>query len=168
MNLLVEELKAINESELIGLTELLKDVVEEGASIGFLHPISAPEAELYWKSVLSSDVLLWVARTNGRIVGTVQLHLDTKPNATHRAEIAKLMVHPELRGKGIGKQLMLSAEATAQRINRELIVLDTRLGDVSNLLYKKLGYTEAGQIPHFAKSSNGQLDGTVIYYKMIK
>ncbi|MCD1189597.1 GNAT family N-acetyltransferase, partial [Vibrio cholerae] len=49
----------------------------------------------------------------------------------------------------------------------QLLVLDTRLGDVASLLYRSIGYTEAGQIPQFARSSNGKLEATVYFYKQL-
>jgi len=63
---------------------------------------------------------------------------------------------------------MIAAERAALHEGRNLLVLDTREGDSSNLLYKKMDYTEAGRIPNFARSSNGSLDGTIIYYKMMR
>lgn len=164
---IIEERTALTDAELSELAQLLVHVVGDGASIGFLAPLPEEEAALYWKHLGGPDVHLWVAKVDGRIAGTVQLHLAMKANATHRAEIAKLMVHSDFRGKGIARQLMLTAEAAAQRLGRQLLVLDTRLGDVSNRLYQSMGYVEAGRIPDFAKSSNGQLDATVIYYKKL-
>ena len=46
-------------------------------------------------------------------------------------------------------------------------MLDTREGDPSNTLYKSLDYQEAGKIPEYAISPNGNLDATVIYYKFL-
>jgi ribosomal protein S18 acetylase RimI-like enzyme len=63
---------------------------------------------------------------------------------------------------------MLAAEAEAGRRGRTLLVLDTRAGDVSNRLYRSLGYVEAGRIPRFARSAGGRLDDTVIYYKELR
>ena len=106
-----------------------------------------------------------MARINGQLVGSVQVHLAAKANAVHRAEVAKLMVHPDYRRRGIGERLMGAAEEACKNEGRSLIVLDTREGDPSNILYQKLGYIAAGRIPGYALSSNGSLDGTVIYYK---
>lgn len=147
------------------LSRLLSDVVEDGASIGFLPPVTPEEAAAYWTSVPGPDVLLWTAMENGQIAGTVQLHLVTKANGLHRAEIAKLMVHPEHRRKGIARLLLDTAEHAAAAAQRTLLVLDTREGDPSNLLYQSRGYIEAGRIPNFCRSTNGQLDATVLYYK---
>lgn len=148
-----------------GLTKLLVKVVDGGASIGFLSPFKDLDAKRYWEEVISDDVILYVATINGVVVGTVQLHLCSKPNGQHRAEIAKLMAHPDHRRLGIGRSLMEVAEEKAKQEMRSLIVLDTREGDPSNLLYSSLGFVKAGRIPNFAISSSGSLDATILYYK---
>ena len=160
----IEELTLIEE-HLDELSELLVKVVDEGASIGFLPPMRKQDAENYWKTVLSPDVILFVAKLNNHIVGSIQLHLSTKQNGSHRAEIAKLMTHPEYRRNGIGRLLMHRAEETAKQMERTLIVLDTREGDPSNKLYSSLGYIQAGRIPNYAKSADGELAATILYYK---
>jgi ribosomal protein S18 acetylase RimI-like enzyme len=149
------------------LSELLIEVVLEGASIGFLPPLPYKEAESYWRGVAESGNILWIAVCGDELMGTVQLDLCSKPNGLHRAEIAKLMVHPSYRQRGIARTLMLHAENRAKLENRTLLVLDTREGDSSNRLYLSLGYQEAGRIPQYAMSANGQLDATVLYYKMV-
>lgn len=165
--LIFEEITELDTEDASGLTRLLVDVVGDGASIGFLPPLDQHVARVYWSTVLGDDVRVWVVRQNGEVVGTVQLHLATKQNGLHRAEIAKLMVHPSQQRKGIGRSLMLLAEGKAREEKRTLLVLDTREGDPSNLLYRSLGYIEAGRIPQFAESADGKLDATVIYYKLL-
>ena len=110
-------------------------------------------------------MILFVAKINNRIVGTVQLHLSSKQNGRHRAEIAKLMSHNHYRRKGIGRLLMEAAEEQAKQEERTLLVLDTREGDPSNFLYSSMGYIEAGKIPNYAKSASGELHASVFYYK---
>ncbi|MFK7692074.1 GNAT family N-acetyltransferase [Paenibacillus sp. HJGM_3] len=147
------------------LANLLVQVVEDGASIGFLPPLGESMAVRYWQQVLATDVILWVARIDDRIVGSVQLHLCGKANGLHRAEIAKLMTSPDYRRRGIGRQLMQEAEDRARQEGRSLLVLDTREGDPSNRLYSSMGYIEAGRIPGYARSASGELDATILYYK---
>jgi ribosomal protein S18 acetylase RimI-like enzyme len=163
-NLEIEELKSIEEhvNELSGL---LIQVVEDGASIGFLPPMDSGDSVEYWKTVLVPGVILLVAKINKQIVGSVQLHLSTKQNGGFRAEIAKLMTHPSYRRQGIGRLLMQKAEERAIQEGRSLLVLDTREGDPSNHLYTSIGYIQAGRIPNYAKSANGELHATIIYYK---
>nr|WP_251032351.1 GNAT family N-acetyltransferase [Mesobacillus foraminis] len=149
------------------LSELLIQVVGNGASIGFLPPLKYLEAAEYWEDVISPEVVLLVAKINNISVGSVQLHLCQKQNGSHRAEIAKLMTHPQHRRNGIGRLLMEQAEERAKQEGRSLLVLDTREGDPSNHLYASMGYVQAGRIPHYARSANGELDATIFYYKSI-
>lgn len=162
----IEQVCSIEE-KLDGLSELLKLVVEEGASVGFLPPISQADAADYWQTVLTPEVVLLVANINNQIAGTVQLQLSGKQNGSHRAEIAKLMTLPNFRRNGIGRLLMKHAEEIAKQKNRTLIVLDTREGDPSNKLYTSLGYIQAGLIPNYAKSADGELAATIFYYKKL-
>jgi ribosomal protein S18 acetylase RimI-like enzyme len=163
----IEQLNSM-ENYIEGLSELLRLVVDDGASIGFLPPLTVPQAKKYWESVLSPDVILLIAQIDNVVVGSIQLHLCTKENGLHRAEIAKLMTHPNYRRNGIGRLLMQCAEEIAKQENRSTIVLDTREGDPSNLLYHSLGYTLTGRIPNYAKSANGELLATNYYYKLLK
>jgi ribosomal protein S18 acetylase RimI-like enzyme len=159
-------------AELPALVEILRDTVAGGASVGFLPPLSADEALAYWHTVIAalrdgSRRLLVVRDEGGRVVGTVQLDLATRPNGLHRAEVAKLMVHRAARRRGLGRALMLAAEAEARRLRRTTLVLDTRQGDPSELLYRSLGWTCAGTIPRYARSAGGALDTTAIYYRLL-
>ena len=153
------------------LNTLLIDTVASGASIGFLPPLSEEESSSYWISVLDKvaqqTVVLMVARHAGKVVGSVQLELATKPNALHRAEVQKLFVLQSQRGQGIGKLLMGAIEGVAQEHKRTLLVLDTRQGDVAEQLYRKIGYIEAGVIPSYARNATGSLDGTIFFYKLL-
>ena len=153
------------------LCELLRDSVASGASVGFLHPMPAGEAELFW-SEMAADVqkgtrIICVAETDGHIAGCVHLALVTKPNGRHRAEVQKLLVHTRHRRQGIGRALMNKVEAIARAHGRTLLVLDTIRGDSAEKLYRSLGWTEAGGIPGFAMSSKGGLEETVIFFKEI-
>ncbi|QAA35294.1 GNAT family N-acetyltransferase [Clostridium manihotivorum] len=162
------EIHKMNDVYLEGLSSLLIDVVDNGASVGFLSPLILEDAKSYWKEVLQNKgVILWVAVIAGHIVGAIQLYLCQKQNGKHRGEIAKLIVHSKARRMGIGKDLIKLAEERARKEGLKLLTLDTRGGDVSNLLYKARGYIEAGRIPKYAQSSNGELHETVLYYKMI-
>lgn len=153
------------------LVALLQDAVDSGASVGFLPALSRKTALDYWLTVFA-DVeagrrLLLGALDGMQLVGSVQLALATKPNALHRAEVQRLLVHRSVRRHGIGERLMRELERLARERSRTLLVLDTRQGDPSELLYQKLGYTRAGVIPGYALSANGELDATAFYYRRL-
>ena len=166
----IERLTVAQTQECIAeLSALLEDAVASGASLGFLPPLAPGESVQYWHDViaaLSSPFrILLVARDEGYIVGAVQLDYAARPNASHRAEVLKLMVDRAARGRGIGAALMEAAEQDAKRDSRTLLVLDTRSGDPSERLYRRLGYEAAGTIPAYARSASGALHTTVIMYK---
>jgi ribosomal protein S18 acetylase RimI-like enzyme len=161
------------------LSALLRDAVDSGASVGFLPPLAEAEADAYWRGVVAAvregSCLLLVARDaeggadapGGEIVGTAQLLLATRPNARHRAEVAKVIVHTKARRHGIGRALMLAVEEHARRLRRTTLVLDTRQGDPSERLYTSVGYRFAGAIPAYAESAAGALDPSAFYYRLL-
>jgi ribosomal protein S18 acetylase RimI-like enzyme len=151
------------------LVDLLSDAVDSGASVGFLPPLSREGAHDYWLDTIAEVEagrrLLLTALHDHRLVGSVQLELASKANASHRAEVQRLLVHRGWRRRGIGERLMQRLEEVALERERTLLVLDTRQGDASEQLYQKLGYVQAGTIPGYARSADGRLDATVFYYR---
>jgi acetyltransferase len=152
--------------QLIGL---LQDAVDSGASVGFLAPLSDAQAQQYWTKVFAQvgerTRIVLAAVHNGAIVGSVQLDLASMPNASHRAEVQKLLVLRLWRRQGTGQELMTAIEQAARREGRQLLVLDTRLGDAAERLYARIGCRRVGVIPKFALNSAGSLDATVIFYR---
>lgn len=154
------------------LTTLLEDSVNGGASVGFLPPLDDGEARRYWEGVSAvvenGSRRLWIAREpGGAVTGTVQLDLEARPNGSHRAEVMKLMVHSAKRRRGTGRALMRAAEEEARRLGRTTLVLDTRQGDPSESLYRSMGWERAGVIPRYARSADGTLHPTALYYKLL-
>ncbi|MFP3359801.1 GNAT family N-acetyltransferase, partial [Planococcus sp. SIMBA_143] len=98
----------------------------------------------YWDGVLSEYVQLYAAILDDKIAGTVQLHLSDKENGQHRAEIAKLMTHPDARRKGVAKSLLQHAEQAAIQADRWLLLLDTEKDGPANFLYLAEGYKSIG------------------------
>jgi ribosomal protein S18 acetylase RimI-like enzyme len=160
------------QAELSALSALLEDAVASGASIGFLPPLAPSEARDYWVGVAAavgdgSVILLGARDPAGAIVGSAQVVLERRPNGRHRAEVAKVMVHTRVRRQGIGRALMLAAEAEARRRGRTTLFLDTRRGDPAERLYRSVGWRYVGSIPRYARSASGALDGNAIYYKLL-
>ncbi|WP_230411131.1 GNAT family N-acetyltransferase [Collimonas humicola] len=168
----VEDVRADQFDGVVGpLTDILIACVAHGASIGFVDTPAAEDAFSFWYGVSGSLVSggrrLLVARVAGEVVGTVQVVLATPANGHHRAEIAKLLVHPEARRKGVARSLMQQAEAIARADGRSLLILDTRTGDAAESLYSAMGYELAGVIPDYARSTAGKLTDTSFMYKQI-
>ena len=80
MNMNIQRLNSDTITNLIpGLARLLQDAVGDGASIGFLPPLSSEEAVHYWQDVAASlqgsHRILLVALVDAEVVGTVQLDM---------------------------------------------------------------------------------------------
>ena len=154
------------------LGAILQDVVNSGASVGFLPPLGTLEAEIYWGEVIDavargSRVLLVARDADGAVVGTAQLDLCMRANGRHRGEVMKVMVVRARQQRGIGRALMLAVEDEARKAGVSTLVLDTRAGDPSEALYTAVGYQRAGVIPRYARSANGALDASAFYYRLL-
>jgi ribosomal protein S18 acetylase RimI-like enzyme len=151
------------------LCDVLVDCVEGGASVGFMSPYAREDALNYWKSVLpaveNGGTILFVARAEGRIVGTVQVGLAQFPNQPHRGDLKKLLVHSAARGRGLATALMNAAEREAFSRGKTLLVLDTATGSPAESLYRRLGWTSAGIIPDYALWPDGRYCATTYFYK---
>lgn len=161
------------ESNLAQLGALMHACVHGGASIGYVLPYSTNDGEAFWRKkvlpgLLAGGLVLLVARQGERIVGSVQLDYDMPPNQPHRAEVRKLIVHPDHRRQGVAQALMARLEQRAVELGRSLLVLDTRTGDKAEPLYTALGYTTVGIIPGYCRDPfDGRLDSTTIMYKAV-
>ncbi|MGH6854055.1 MAG: GNAT family N-acetyltransferase [Aestuariivirga sp.] len=155
------------------LGALLHACVHDGAGVSFVLPFMEDESEAFWNNkvltaVRGGGLALLVARQSGRITGSVQLDHDTPPNQPHRAEVRKLLVHPDFRRRGLAKALMAELERLALQLGRSLITLDTRTGDMAEPLYTSLGYKTVGMIPGYARNTiEDRLDSTTIMYKLL-
>ena len=89
------------------------------------------------------------------------------PNQPHRAEIAKMMTHPQARQRGIATRLIQAAEAEAAARGKTLLVLDTAADEGAGPFYEKLGYSLSGEIPDFALKPHGGLTGTLFFWKKL-
>lgn len=162
------------ERDVDGLGMLLLACVHAGAGVSFVLPFTASEAERFWKMKVLPQLRdgtghLLVTRVAGRIAGCVQLDCDTPPNQPHRAEVRKLLVHPDFRRRGIARTLMLALEELARRKGRSLLTLDTRTGDNAEPLYLSLGYRTVGTIPGYALAPQAdRTEATTVMYKELR
>jgi acetyltransferase len=169
MDYAIETLDHATAADLAGLIAVLNDVVQGGASVGFMLPVDEDIHEAFWRGVLADVAggtrVLLVGRDAGRIVGTVQLELAQRPNGRHRCELQKLLVLRSHRRRGIATALLRAAEDAAHFNRRSLIVLDSGATGNALGLYDRGGYTRVGVIPRFALNPDGPFCDTVIFYK---
>ncbi|RYZ73533.1 MAG: GNAT family N-acetyltransferase [Lysobacteraceae bacterium] len=152
------------------LTEVLRDVIAGGASVGFLASDGTTELDDYWRGIFASlgpALALWIAEHQGQVVGTVQLAPCQRSNGRHRGDVQKLLVHRSAQGRGVATRLMDAVEAHARASGLGLLVLDTHSGSRAEGLYRNRGWLAAGSIPGFAAVPDGSLIATTYFYKQL-
>lgn len=154
------------------LLELTLDAIASGASINFLADTPAELIETWWSvragSVAAGLTSPFVARLDGRLVGSTLLVRSGNPNSPHRAEIAKVIVHRSARRRGIARKLMLAAEARAWADGRWMLVLDTVTGSAADAFYRSMGWHETGVVPDYALSPDGQPEAATFFWKHLR
>jgi ribosomal protein S18 acetylase RimI-like enzyme len=164
-------LQTITDRDIQGLSDVLIDCVEGGASVSFMLPMSRAKAEAYWQrmsaSVARGERLVLAAEdATGTIVGTVTVILDQPENQPHRGDIAKMLVHRRARRQGVGAALLVAAERSAFSAGKTLLVLDTASDDAERL-YTRQGWQRCGEIPNYALLPTGEPCATTFFFKSL-
>jgi GNAT superfamily N-acetyltransferase len=168
----IRSLKTIADREIEGLSDVLIDCVEGGASVSFMLPMTREKARSFWRSMGESldrgeRLVLAAEDSSGAIVGTVQVILAQPENQPHRGDIAKMLVHRRARRQGIGAALLAAAEKSAADAGKTLLVLDTASGDAERV-YERGGWQRCGTIPDYALWPEGGLCATTFFYKALR
>jgi GNAT superfamily N-acetyltransferase len=156
-----------------GLAELLKDSVDGGASVNFVAGLTLEDAATWWLDRMSqiaagTTTALVAVTPAGRIIGSTLLFRATQPNAPHRAEIGKVLVHRDARRQGIGRALMAAIETLAREEGRWLLILDTQSGTDAEAMYNALGWQPFGVVPNHSLTTDGVLSPTTFFWKDLR
>jgi GNAT superfamily N-acetyltransferase len=164
-------LQTFGEHEIEGLSDVLIDCVEGGASVSFMLPMTRAKADAFWRGASASvargeRVVLAAEDATGTIVGTVQVILQQPENQPHRGDLVKMLVHRRARRRGVGAALLAAAERSALGAGKTLLVLDTASDDAERL-YARQGWQRCGRIPDYALLPDGAPCATTIYFKFL-
>jgi ribosomal protein S18 acetylase RimI-like enzyme len=128
--------------EIEAVTQATSDLVD---SLNRLLPQLSSSSESLTmtdvESMVSSDaVTLYVARHDGRVVGTLTLAIFAIPTG-RRAWIEDVVVDEAARGLGVGEQLTMAAVDDARRRGVRSVDLTSRPArEAANAMYQKLGF----------------------------
>lgn len=138
---------------------IITAVVALGGAVGWLHVPDEDETAAWL-----DDQLAIANEGNGAlvVVENEALGIWTRyaaPVIRQNAEIRKVMVHPDARGRGLGQAVVehLTRHATDRGV--EVLVLDARGNNhAAHALYEKLGWERIGAIPDFIAVGNERWD----------
>lgn len=171
IDFVIEEIRESSDILITELVDLTFNIVQGGASIGFMDDLTVEQARIFWSKVLNKvkqqKTVLIVAKNSvtNQITGTVQLQIDLPSNQAHRADVAKMLVHSDFRRMGIAQKLLQQIEKIAIDLKKTLMVLDTVTDSPAYLMYQKYGWTIVGDIPNYALLPNGLPCSTTYFYK---
>ncbi len=171
--ILVRRLEAIGPREVEGLSDVLIDCVEGGASVSFMLPITRATAADFWLGVSAGlsrgeRIVLVAEDASGAILGTAQVILKQPENQPHRGDIAKMLVHRRARRMGVGAALLEAVERGAREAGKPLLVLDTGTGGDAERLYASQGWERCGVIPNYALWPDGRPCATTVFFKELR
>jgi GNAT superfamily N-acetyltransferase len=160
-----------SDANVADLARLLIDATAHGTGVGFLHPLAPDRAEAHWRKAFAAaeggERVILGLREHGRVIGTVTLVIGLPENQPHRAEVQKVLVAVEHRGRGLGAELMRAVESLAANLGKSLLVLDAVPTGSGARLYDRVGWTRAGEIPDFALLPDGTPTATRFYWKRV-
>ena len=171
-DVIIRELDAVEaEARLDELAAILADAVAHGASVNFLAGFTQGEAAAFWRGqvpgLADGSRHLLVADDGTRFIGTAVLSKAPQPNQQHRADIGKMLVLSQARGRGLGRRLLAAVEALAAVQGRTLLMLDTQTGSAGERLYQSAGWTRFGVVPDHALTPDGAPAETSFFYKQL-
>lgn len=148
-----------------GLADVLFECVDGGASVGYLAPFAREDAQNAMAGFFDGRRVVLGAFDDDELVGTAQLVPSPMPNQPHRADVAKVLVRPSARGRGVASQLMERLEQEARGRGFTVLVLDTVTDSDAYRLYTRLGWQRVGPVPNYALMPDGAPCETTFFYK---
>ena len=101
----------------------------------FIPPLVESAEQL--RKVLASDAVVLKAVLDGRLVGAVRAQFSE-----HTCLIGRLVVVPDLQGRGIGRRLLAALEDEVTGRADACVLFTGHLSEANLRLYRRAGYTE--------------------------
>jgi GNAT superfamily N-acetyltransferase len=163
MSLRIEELDAAGIDAHAGeLAQLLLDAHASDMALGLAAPLTHERAALAWRELRG---VVLAAFDDDVLVGAVCLTRASAENGQHRAEVQKLAVRADVRGGGIGTQLLDAAAERARAEGITLLWLTTHAGTRSDAFYERIGWTRVGVIPGYSRLPSGSPAANAFFYR---
>ncbi|KAH8658280.1 acyl-CoA N-acyltransferase [Xylariales sp. PMI_506] len=160
------------------LLQLCVNPEPANSSIGFRAPLSDEEADAYWDHVSHQlgqspkSLYLFVLTSfpdSEEVLATIQIVTVHKETHKHRAEVAKLLVHPLARRKGIATTIMdYIEEFCRDSLGKEMLTLDTASETPAKDFYFRMGWSHWGTCPEYAEYADGRRCNAMFFIKFIR
>lgn len=150
----------IAEEHIDGFRRCLDVVARERKYLGMVEAPPAERVREFVRSVLQNGDVQLVALHGGEVVGWCDIVARRAPGFEHCGELG-MGVHPEHRGRGLGKRL--AAEAIRRTWERGLEKVELQVyasNEAARALYERLGFVVEG-IRRKSRKIDGRYDDLV-------
>ncbi|MBQ2654462.1 MAG: GNAT family N-acetyltransferase [Methanobrevibacter sp.] len=154
-------IREFHENDLKEMIDIWNEIVEEGNAFPQENILNLESG----KDFFSSQTYTGVAILNERVVGLYILHPNNVGRCSHIAN-ASYAVSSEMRGKHIGKNLVLDSIEVAR--DKGFLILQynavVETNHAARHLYEKLGFKQLGVIPKGFRAKNNNFENICSYY----
>jgi RimJ/RimL family protein N-acetyltransferase len=147
--------RPITMDDIAGYHSCLAIVARERKYIGLVNEPPLENTINWVAECLQQDAPYFVAEAGGQIVGWCDIGRNTREGFAH-VGVLGTGVHPDWRGKGIGKALMSAALARARQVGLERIALDVFASNTRAIAF----YERSGFVHEGVKRRGRNIDGT--------
>ncbi len=169
--LAVELATELAEHDMAELCEATDAAIIEGGGFGWVEPQGRAALERHFRGVLLvPERELLVARLDGHVAGSVQLHRPPRHNEAQAfgATLTHAYIAPYARGHGLARLMIERVEERAAALGHRVLNLDVRETQATAiLLFETMGYTRWGTHPAYARV-RGQTVAGHYYYKVLE
>ncbi|MDX6204937.1 MAG: hypothetical protein QOE76_913 [Frankiales bacterium] len=154
-----------------GVHALVAAVVRAGGAVGWLDVPDEVDNRAWFDDLLAQArahrVRVCVVSLGDRVVGFGFWERFSYLVLSRNATVRKVMTHPEVRGRGVGRALMSSLIDDAQAAGVENLVLDVRGNNHGAMaLYEAMGFEVTGRRPSFIADGDDRYD-SVLYLRRL-
>lgn len=126
------------------------------------YNVTRSKAEAQFRKGLSDqDARILVSLKEQQIAGFIWYY--TQGTFYQGAYIRLIGIHPKHQSKGIGADLMNTAEVDIVNITPHIFLLTSDFNEDAQRFYHRLGYENIGEVPNFAKDGISEM----IFYKRL-
>lgn len=157
-------IKQLTKNDLDAALAVWNEIVAAGNAFPQEERMTSAEAAKFF----AAQSYVGVAEADGEIVGIYILHPNNVGRCGHIAN-ASYAVRGDMRGRGIGRKLVLDCLEQAKRLGFRILQFNAVVASnaAAMRLYDSLGFVRLGAISDGFRNSSGMYEDIFVYYKKL-
>lgn len=153
--------RGYSENDIPQMAEIWNEVVEQGEAFPQTETLTDEEASAFF----AAQSYCGVCEENGRLMGLYILHPNNVGRCGHIAN-ASYAVRTDMRGRHIGRLLVSDCIKMCGRLGFGILQFNAVVStnEPALRLYRSLGFTQLGTIPHGFRRNDGTYADIIPHY----